>query len=397
LERVVASKRSLAGTRLEMVVGYHALASGKLKTLWGVKAVDAHTLQITTAEPYTPLPVVLASPSFGVVPRLALAKGPMFFEFPVGSGPLRVVSRTDKQMVLKPAPGRKLGLSSVDLALSATEAEAYKAYVAGDVDWSLVPAGQVASAVKDHGAKVVPYHAELFYGFNLADPVFAKRSFREAIIRAIDRHTLVSDNYDLALPLDGVLVRGVPGYRTNACGVSCEHSLAAARALVKKAYPSGKVPTVKIDFYEGPRERAVAKGIKADLAKVGIPASLRPRAAAAYDRFVVSGKQALFLFGWPGIAPTADSYLAPLFGSSSADNVTGFGSRVVDAALASARSFRTSSKQVAAYQKVEKAVLSTLPVVPLLQFETAYVVDDRVQGLVPRLDGTFDVEQVKVG
>lgn len=98
-----------------------------------------------------------------------------------------------------------------------------------------------------------------------------------------------------------------------------------------------------------------------------------------------------------GIAPSADSYLAPLFLSGSPDNVTAFSSDPVDAGIAVARAFEDPADRAEAYQRVEEAVMAQVPVVPLAQVATLAVVSDRVSGWQPQLDGTFVASAVRVG
>ena len=82
----------------------------------------------------------------------------------------------------------------------------------------------------------------------------------------------------------------------------------------------------------------MAEIVADDLEAVGIPTELRPQPLEDYKRFVVSGEQELFSFGWIGAYGSPDAYLAPLFGSAANDNLTGYRSAAVDGLLAEARS-----------------------------------------------------------
>ena len=99
----------------------------------------------------------------------------------------------------------------------------------------------------------------------------------------------------------------------------------------------------------------------------------------------------VFSFGWVGIAPTQDAYLAPLFRSTSPDNVTGFNSPDIDAQIAAARANPDDQARQAAYTWIERQVLSASTLVPLAQLRTNQVVADRVHGWSTRLDGTYVV------
>ncbi len=398
LERVASpDSGSLAGLRLDVIDGYRRFVEGEEVGLVGVKAEDERTVVIETREPYSPLPELLASPAFGVLPAGDIALAEAFFEAPVGSGPVAFVEQHEGTAVLEARDG--LGFDRIELVGFESVGKSFEAFEEGDVDWSLVPAGKVADAVEEYGSDAVsPFHAVLFYGINVGNPTYADRDFREALVRAVDREAVVEvfGEHSSGRKLNGLIPEGVGGHREYPCGEVCSHDPDAARALLEEAFGDGERPTVRLDFFEGEREQAMAEAIKEDLEEVGLEVRLRPRPAEEYDRFVVSSDQEVFLFGWPGLVTTADPYLAPLFLTDSADNVTAFGSDAIDAGLAAARGTADAEERAEAYSALETAILGQAPVIPLVQFETAAVVSDRVSGFVPRIDGTFVVEGVEV-
>jgi ABC-type transport system substrate-binding protein len=136
--------------------------------------------------------------------------------------------------------------------------------------------------------------------------------------------------------------------------------------------------------------------VSKQLRAVGIPTALRPKPLSEYKRFVVSGEQALFSFGWIGGYASPDAYLAPLFGSAANDNLTGYGVDSVDAALASARATASASTQAKRWSDVERRVLTDAPVVPIAQFRIQVVLGDRVKGFSHRVDGSVDWSEVSL-
>jgi ABC-type transport system substrate-binding protein len=243
----------------------------------------------------------------------------------------------------------------------------------------------------------------LFYGINVGNPKYADVDFRQAIVQAVDREALAA-LVPSGILANGLIPMGVPGHREDACAERCAHNPEAAAELLATAFPSGVVPTVNLDYFESAgTDIAVAEAIevsaqaiKADLETVGIPVELRPKPFDEYSAFVTSSDQELFLFGWPGIAPIADSYISPLFLTNSLDNVTAFGSEAVDAGIAAARAWPDVDDRIEAYQAVEDSILAAMPIMPFVQFETVQVVGDSVAGFVPQLDGTFVVAQVSI-
>ena len=84
---------------------------------------------------------------------------------------------------------------------------AYEQFLAGRLDVAPVPSDRVEQAAQRYGARASrPYLAELLYGFNLKVPKLADGRFREAIVRAIDRPSLVRAVYGPSvLPAGGLI------------------------------------------------------------------------------------------------------------------------------------------------------------------------------------------------
>jgi oligopeptide transport system substrate-binding protein len=136
--------------------------------------------------------------------------------------------------------------------------------------------------------------------------------------------------------------------------------------------------------------------MQSDLKAVGIPANLRPHTYTDYLNFAVSGQEEFFRLAWIGAYPTPDAFLAPLFRSGEADNVTGFSSKDFDALIDAARSEPDPTKSVASYQAAEKLVMSQVPVLPVAQYEMHTLVAPRVRNLSMTAFGTFDASKVQL-
>ncbi|MEY2588592.1 MAG: peptide/nickel transport system substrate-binding protein [Acidimicrobiaceae bacterium] len=398
LERVAKrGEGTLGAVRLESIVGFADLVSGATTDLAGLKALDARTLEIDLSGPLSVLPELLSSPIYGIVPREAVeAAAPAFSSAPVGSGPFSFAGVVGDQVRLVRAAGGGAYLDAVELHLFDDLSRSYDEFVAGHLDWSLVPAGRVDDAGQRFGTGAFrPFQAELFYAFNLLDPTFADVRFRQAIVKAIDRHALANAVYQgVADPLDALVPDGVEGHTADPCGEPCRFDQAAARALLAAVFPDGAVPTVHIDYDQGADQDAVAATIESSLKAVGIPVERRPRAPADYDQFAVSGQQQLFRLGWIGLYPSPDAYLGPLFASTSRDNATGLVAGDVDQLLAAARAQPDPASRVQLYQQAEQRVLAQFPIVPIAQFLTKAVVADGVRDLTLGVDGTFAGDRV---
>jgi oligopeptide transport system substrate-binding protein len=389
---------SLAGVRLDIVNGYAEAATGGAAEVSGLRVVDARTLEITLREPYRQLPELLASPLFGIAPKASVDAGDAAFAEPVSSGPYAFVGKGAEGMTFErssSSTGADAGPNTVEMVTFPSWGDAYAAFTAGEVDWSLVPSDQLVDASDTYGDEhFTNFGSELWFGFNLSDSTFGDIRFRQAIVQAVDSAKVVADALPGRFPLRAIVPRDVPGYDNDACANLCEASPEVAKAWLTQAFPDGAIPTVTLDGYDDPTQAAMLNSVKAQLEAVGIPVQIRTRPFSEYRSFATSGQQAVFSFGWVGIAPTQDVYLASLFRTSSPDNVTGFRSDEIDAQLAAARAEPDAQKRQEAYAWIERQILSQSVIIPIAQLRTNQVVADRVQGWSTRLDGTYVVPGV---
>lgn len=400
LERIAKpATASPAADLLQPVTGYAAFTAGQAPELTGVTAPAPDHVHINLDTALSVLPSVLSSPVFGVVPKEAVeapAPAPAFGDAPVGSGPFQFGGVKGDTITLTPAKGRTHFVDRVEFRQFDDVAASYRAFKAGQLDWSRVPPDDVAAAAAAYGDKAFrPYVAELFYGFNLKSPKFADVRFREAITHAVDRDAIAKAVYGgTVLPMRGLVVSGVAGHVDDACGPPCNHDPARAKALLAEAFPGASPPEVFLDYDEDETQAAVARAIQAGLTEVGIKATLRAKPLKDYQTFAVSGQQELFRLGWIGAYPSADAFLQPLFATGSPSNLTGLSIPAVDQAFTAARAEPDATKRVTLYQQAEKQIMAQLPVIPIAQFELHSVIGADVHRLAPTAVGTFDASVV---
>jgi ABC-type transport system substrate-binding protein len=400
LDRIARRNSGSPGSELlEIVTGYSDTAIRDAPGLAGVSVTGPDTVHIALDQAFAPLPALLTSPVFGVVPKEAVEAQPPaepFSKQPVGSGPFAVGSRTTSRIRLVRANGSKALLQGVDLVFYDGIPASYDAFTSGELDWSQVPPEKVGAASRRYGNDgFVPYAAELLYGFNLKNTKFADVRFREAIVRAIDRRALVRAVYDdIFKPLNGVVVGGIPGFVDNACGDMCVHDVEKAKTLVAAAFPGGPPPEIFLDYDSGEIRDALAKAIQADLKEAGITATLRPKPFDEYLNFEVSGQQEMFLLGWIAAYPASEAFLGPLFVSNSRNNLVGFKVDAFDTAVKVARAEPDDAKREVLYREAEKIALGLVPIVPILQYEVHSVTAKRVHDLNLSPTGTFDGAKV---
>ena len=403
LERVLTrGAGSLAASRLDAVAGVEAfVAAGGTPAgadLPSITAVDAVTLEITLDRPMAWLPELLAAPPYGIVDEQSvLTDGAAFAEGPsIGSGPFRVAERDGAVLSLVRAPDRRSYVDRIQLHQFDDLSVAFDAFEDDQLDWTLLAPAQADAAAERYGSDgFVPFHADIYFGFNMRDPVFADVRFRQAILQAVDRTALVNAVYFGVLSeMQGIVPAGVAGADPARCGAGCAYDPEAAAAALAAAFPNGGVPEVIIDFPDGSDETAAAGAIQQDLVAVGIPATLRSHPSAEYLTFAVSGGQALVSLGWVGVSPNPADYLDRLYRSDSTDNITGFADAGVDALLAQAATTQDATARLEVLAQAESAVLALAPTLVLAQSQVLAVAHDDVHDLDVGVTGTFDGEAV---
>jgi ABC-type transport system substrate-binding protein len=138
----------------------------------------------------------------------------------------------------------------------------------------------------------------------------------------------------------------------------------------------------------------MARLIVQQLADVGIKGQARPHPFDEYTRFAVGGSQQLFSFGWIGLYDSPDAYLTPLFSTGGPDNITSFAHPDVQTRLSQARRSTNAGARATLWRDAERVVLSRSVIIPIAQFRAQLVVDDDVNDLDVRTDGTFDVAKI---
>jgi ABC-type oligopeptide transport system substrate-binding subunit len=377
---------------LAPVVGYaEAHDAGTADGLAGVRALDRRTLEVSLTTPYSILPAVLATPGLGVIDADSTAD---VGTEPVGSGPFRFVRRRGTTWRLARAEGRATPrVDAVELVVFDTDRRARRAVATGAAD--VVQLGTEDPVPARSRVRRGPYLATGFYALDLDDPKFADPRFRQAIVRALDGPALAAAAYGPAgLPARGLVPAGVPGGPRNQCRDLCDHDLAAAKALVREAFPEGNVPSVAIDYDESPTQAALARDAVAQLATAGIPAVARPHSDATYADFLVNGDPDVFRFGIVAAFASEDAFLDPWFVPGSPENVAGVAAPDVVARLAAARRAGRPGPRATAYAAAARAVLEAQAVVPVVQFTTRYATSPRVRDLDVDPFGGFDPRTV---
>jgi len=145
-------------------------------------------------------------------------------------------------------------------------------------------------------------------------------------------------------------------------------------------------PSAWRTYYPDPKR--VAESVAADLAKIGVVASVRTEDAAAYLADARAGRLPLWLGDAGGDSADPDSYFSE--GGAWAGDV-------VRELLRRARYEADASKRTELYKQVSKLIQQEATRIPLVQADAFVAATKKVRGLVPHPIGVEAYAQVWLG
>lgn len=374
-------------TYLGDIVGVAEKLTGQASEIRGLRALDSHTLQVDIDAPKNYFLAKLAYPVAMVVDRETVA-APGWEYQANGSGPFRLESwRDDEILVLarfddyyqEPAKITRV-VYLLDAALPLAR------YENGEIDLVGV-GGATLERVRDPNN---PLSAQLrtgvdmctsYVGFNASKPPFDDVRVRRAFSHALDRQRLITGLMSgQALPANGPLPPGMPGYQERAPAYPYDPEL--ARALLAEAgYGPDNLPvlTYTTAGYSdvSPYVAAVITMWQESLGITIEPQVLDP---FIYTETLFAGVSGhLFDMGWCADYPDPQNFLDILYHSRSPQNLGSFGDAAIDASLEAARTIGEPAARLAAYARLEEQIVAAAPAVFVSHSLSALLVSPALQ------------------
>lgn len=386
---------------ISMVDGYDALAAGETDVLSGVSAPDDKTFVVKLATPYADFPYVASHPALAPVPAVALEDFNAYFTAPVGNGPFMMDGKwVDGQYInlkrFEDYNGDKPKIAAIQFNIQKDMETAYKEFQAGNYDFCDVPTAQITSAqdtygLSDDGYTITPGkqmllgdEASVYYlTINNTDPLLKDVNLRKAISLAINRQAICDTIFSgTRTPAANIIPPGIAGYEDDVWADS-HYDKDAAVALLDQYYPADadgkRNVTFQLSFNGDGNHKDIMTAIQADLAEVGIDATLdQGEWAAILDRYQ-NGDYQTGRLGWIADYPIMDNFLYPLFFTGNGDNRSLYSNAEVDAALEAARQTVDDDTRITALQEVNKKISEDMPVVPIFFYKHTYVGSDKVK------------------
>ena len=388
------AKQSIGVSYLQVVEGAPEFGAGRSRELPGVVALDAHRLEIRLTRPYLSFLDVLAMDDLRVVPEKALTGigEAAFRRAPVGTGPFRFVSWTDKELRLAANPGYFGGQPYLDqlviLFPRPGEHDSGNArFGRGETEMVEPNSDALASLLANPSVEIHRYQdlSVSFLGLNTGIPPLDDVRVRRAIAHAIDRKSLAGLSASTRREATGILPPGLPSYSPALKALAFDPE--RARLLLAEAgHPAGRGLS-PIKFFTAQSDSTAVKKtveqLRQNLAAVGITLEIHKVSWRELTAKIEGHEAPMFQLGWVADLPDPDSFLRTLFEPGGSSNYFDFRDDETGRQLTRGASETNPVERARVYREIEKSVLDNAPFVPLFHAVGMIASRNTVHGLKP--------------
>jgi peptide/nickel transport system substrate-binding protein len=377
-----------------------------------VEAKDPQTVIVTTRVPFGPLLADLAMPSFAIVsPKsmrddptgwwtagssAASGTGPFVFRSGAWQPGLQITLERNASYWAKDPSGATLPyVDRVVFRVIRDETARVAELRSATIDFARdVTPASLPTVKADPNLQLIarPAFNATYLGIAQAATPLDKVEVRRAIAMAIDKPLLAAVLYSGGgLPASQLLVPGMLGYDDSVVEFYRYDVAAAKRLLADAGHGSGFAtdlyyPTSWRSQYPDPRR--VAESVAADLARIGITATVRPVEPVAYRADSRAGRLPLWIGDSTGESADPDSFFA--------DGGTWAGD-VVRELLRRARYDADASKRTELYKQASKLIQQEVARIPLMHAEVFVAATKKTRGLAPHPVGVEQYAQIWLG
>jgi peptide/nickel transport system substrate-binding protein len=379
---------------LAVVEGAQAYIDGDADTISGLVAVDDTTLEITTDGPTAPLLDVLAETwilhkaSMQDIPRDQIDNTEYWRTAPIGTGPFQFTEYVEGQYIETvrfddywrgaPKLDRLIRREFRDPATSLL------AFDAGEIDFTYLTADEVERESQNPNAVIHPGPSQVDNALTLNpefNPLFGEPKFRQAILYAIDRQSIIESIYQGAAEPVPCLY-GNPIYYPDDIEQYDYNPERARELLAELEVDPSSLGTIILDTYYNDQLSAdVMTVMQANLADVGINVELMALDGAAWSsRYYDQGdSQMSFIGGANGADPNR---AVQYFYSTSPGNNYKYANEELDQLLDQGRQEMDPAARTAIYQEACRVLGHDQPWIFLWQTVRYGIVSSRVDNFL---------------
>ena len=358
------------------VEGYDDVADPESKDgkMSGLKATSPTTIEVTLVSPIgQPLfENYVAGPQILPMPSVAFEDIEAYNKQPIGNGPYMMSepwSTTGAKLVRNP-----------DYAYEPGKADAieWRFYTDVNAEWadlqannldvvSQLPQSALATAATVLGDRYINETALSFSyeAFPTQVEAFKNRDVRVALAKAVNWDEINEKlYYGTRTTATSFGPPSVAGGGEDVCGDDCTYDPAAAKALLEKAggIPGNKVQVTGLASSENLMPKAECNFIQESLG-VECEVKIFEDFGSMLDAFGKLGPEDegfILGLGWGADNPTLANMIAPLFGTGSGSNYTGYSNPEFDKLIAEGNAAADEATAVAKWQEAEKVLYQDL-------------------------------------
>lgn len=375
---------------LAVIAGAQAYIDGDADTISGLVAVDETTLEITTDGPTAPLLDVLAETwivhkaSMQDIPRDQIDKSDYWRTNPVGTGPFKFSQYVEGQYIETVRfDNYWRGAPKLDKLIRREfkdPATALLAFDAGEIDFTYLTADEVERESQNANAVIHPGPSQVDNALTLNpafNPLFGEPKFRQAILYAIDRKSIIESIYKGAAEPVPCLY-GNPLYYPADIEQYDYNPEKARELLAELGVDPASLGTIILDTYYNDQLSAdVMTVMQANLADIGINVDLMPLDGAAWSSryYDQRDSQMSFIGGANGADPNR---AVQYFYSTSPGNTYKYANPELDRLLDEGRQEMDPAARTAIYQEACRVLGQDQPWIFLWQTVRYGIVSTRV-------------------
>lgn len=370
-----------------------------------IKAIDAHTLEITLNNP---VPFFLQLTSFYAyfpVDHKIAEQNPSWpaqADSYVGNGPFKLVTwKHQEKLVLEKNPNywnqNQIHLNQVNALIVNDSNTQYQMYKSGQLDMDTQPPlDLVPKLIKSGEATVLPYAGTYFLEMNTQKPPFNNVNIRKAFALAIDQNSIVNDVLQGGQkPAFGLVPPGVPGksgeFRTEAGDLFKSDPAQAKQLLAKGLQELGltKLPPITYEYNTLESNKKIAEAVQQMFKKnLDVDVSIQNEEWKVYLDKLSKGNYQIGRLGW------IESYTDPsatldLMKSNFGSNYARYKNEKYDQLVNEAEATTDVSKRMEDMHQAEQILMDDMPLAPVYFYTNVYAFNKKLDGIVVHPSQSF--------
>lgn len=377
-----------------------------------LRVVDDSTIQFGLKQPFAAFPGAIASGYFGIASPTAIEQAGGDYGIPstgaVGTGAYKFVEwRSGDRIQLERNPNYwKEGLPKTDQVMFRTikESTARLAELrSGTLDFAENLSPEQRAEINADPNLQELRRPSLNVGYLALNPSYeplSKKEVRQAIAMAIDKKSLAEAFWAGLAVTDGHFTPpSMQAYQDTSLQDYDYDPEKAKQLLAEAGYPNGFDLELWYSPLTGsifPTPKPIAESWAADLAAIGIRATLNTKDWASYlaDRLKAPGYQA-FMLAWNGDYSDPDNFYYPHFGPGATADIGNWKNDRVIQLLNEARRETDESIRAQLYAEVDRILFDEAVRIPIVHSEPLLVQRTNLIGWSPSPLGTESFEAIE--